>query len=243
MHESRHPYRRMQLTSILKRRMSAMWKSRAAYEWVTSHMHKSRHPYNTRWIQAAHCRDDTTWYVPYEWVMSHVYESRHPYRWIQAAHCRGDTPNRMKTRYTTVVSHMNESGPIWMSHVPYVWVTAPIQMDAVSTLQRWHTKQDEDTIHYGGVSYEWVTSHMNESRPIWMRHRRWMQAAHCRDKTLKEDDDTINYGGVSYEWVTSHVNESRPIWMSHVPYEWGTCHMNESRPIWMSHESLQIDAM
>jgi len=62
--------------------------------------------------------------VPYEWVMSHMYESRHPYRWMQSAHCRGDTPNRMKTRYTTVVSRMNESRPIWMSHVPYECVTA-----------------------------------------------------------------------------------------------------------------------
>jgi len=55
------------------------------------------------------------------------------------------------------------------------------------------------------VRYEWVTSHMNESCPIWMSH------------------------------VMSHMNESYPIWISHVPCEWVMSHMNESRPIWMSH--------
>jgi len=72
------------------------------------------------------------------------------------------------------------------------------------------------------VTYEWVMSHMNESRHIWMSY-------------------------VTYEWVTSHMNESRHTWiglvlqMSHVTYERVTSHMtkrcvtNESRHIWMSH--------
>ena len=60
-------------------------------------------------------------------------------------------------------------------------------------------------------AYEWVTSHMNESRHIWMSH-------------------------VTHEWVTSHMNKSRHIWTSHVTYmneprhihEWATSHKSQT---------------
>ena len=45
-------------------------------------------------------------------------------------------------------------------------------------------------VKYQSVTYERVTSHMNESRHIWMSH-------------------------VTYERVTSHMNESCHVWMRH----------------------------
>ena len=48
-----------------------------------------------------------------------------------------------------VMSHLNESCPIWMSHVPSEWVMSHLNESC---------------------PYEWVMSHMNESCPIWMSH-------------------------------------------------------------------------
>ena len=53
-----------------------------------------------------------------------------------------------------------------------------------------------------------VTSHMNESRPIWMSH-------------------------VPYEWVMSHMNESCPMWMSHVTLTCSHLCMRIEAPYWL----------
>jgi len=136
--------------------------------------------------------------VTYAHVGSHIY-----YMWL-----------------TTCVSRTQESCHTCeavMSHVSHVRLT----MCGI----KWHVRLTIWVMsHVSHLWCEWVTSHMNESRPIWMSH-------------------------VPYEWVTSHMNESRSIWMSHVLYEWVirlttwvmlhvsllsrkwvTSHMNESRP-------------
>jgi len=64
--------------------------------------------------------------------------------------------------------------------------------------------------------YESVTSHMNQSRHIWISH-------------------------VTYESVTSHMNQSRHIWINHATYESVTSHMNQSRHIWISHVTCVWD--
>jgi len=69
------------------------------------------------------------------------------------------------------------------------------------------TRMSSCHIWLSRVTYEWVMSHMNESRHIWMSH-------------------------VTYEWVMSRMTESYHIWMSHVTYEWVMSHMNESCHLW-----------
>jgi len=68
------------------------------------------------------------------------------------------------------------------------------------------------SVYLSHVSYEWVTSHMNESRLIWKS---------C----------LICLGYISYAWLMSHMNESCHIRMSHVSYEWVMSHMHESRHV------------
>ena len=58
--------------------------------------------------------------------------------------------------YEWIVSHINESCHIWMSHVTYEWV--------MSHMNEWFH------IWISHVTYEWVTSHMNEPCHIWMSH-------------------------------------------------------------------------
>jgi len=138
--------------------------------------------------------------------------------------------------YEWVVSEMNESCLIWMSRVSYIWflfcwfvcLTAMVAKAMVIAV-KYAFKSDASH-----VSYEWVTSHMNESRLIWMSHvsYEWV-TSHMNESCL------IWMSHVSYEWVMSHMNESRLIWMSHVSYEWVTSHMNESCLIWMSHVSYE----
>jgi len=100
------------------------------------------------------------------------------------------------------------------------------------------------------VTYEWVTSHMNESRHIWTSYVAYecVVSPACiflyRHTWRAMTHPCLSYSNVSrhiwmshvtYEWVTSHMNESRHIWMSHVISEWVTSYLNKSRHIWMCH--------
>ena len=113
------------------------------------------------------------------------------------------------------MSHINESCPTWMSHVPYEWSTS---FKGVGCERMWMSHVPcEGVMSLINESHEWVMPYMNKSSPIWMRH-------------------------VPYEWIMSHMNESCHIWMSqalyeinHVPYEWFMSYMNELFLIWMSH--------
>jgi len=101
-----------------------------------------------------------------------------------------------------IMSHMNESCHIWMSHV----TSNESRYKRVyprSLKESCHIWRSQWVIWMRHVTYEWVMSHMTGSCHICMSH-------------------------VTYEWVMSPVNESCHIWMSHVTYEWVTSHMNES---------------
>jgi len=95
---------------------------------------------------------------------------------------------------------MNESCPIWMSHVPYEWVMShmndiecyPISCD-IMTHETWLIHMGYWIVHIEGPL------HMNEIKYMgldleWMSH-------------------------VPYERVMSHMNESCRIWTSHVTHE------------------------
>jgi len=60
------------------------------------------------------------------------------------------------TSYWWVMSYMNESCHIWMSHVTYEWVMSHMN-------ESWR-------IWMSHFTYEWVMSHMNESFHIWISH-------------------------------------------------------------------------
>jgi len=64
--------------------------------------------------------------------------------------------NSCDVAYECVMSHMNESCHIWMSHVTYEWVMSHMN----ESCHIW-------MIH---VTYEWVMSHMTEWCHIWMSH-------------------------------------------------------------------------
>jgi len=110
--------------------------------------------------------------------------------------------------YEWVMSHVNESYLIWLSHVPCEWVMSYVKESC--PIWRSHVPYECIMSHMiescpiwmGHVPYEWVMCHMNESCPIWMGH-------------------------VPYEWVMSHMNESCAIWMGHVPYKGVMSHAEE----------------
>ena len=84
-----------------------------------------------------------------------------------------------------VVSRMNESVQIKMSHVPYEWIMSHIYVyvHISKSCPMWLNHIAHGFHH---ITYEWVMSHMNESCPIWMGH-------------------------VPYEWVVSHILKSCPM--------------------------------
>jgi len=140
--------------------------------------------------------------------------------------------------YEWVMSHMNDSCPIWMSHVPYEWVMSHVN-EACLIL----TMNEAWMRH---VPYEWGMSHMNEACPIWMRHvpyewgmshmneacLLWLCLAHTDESLTRED--------------AGRMIESCPKWMgrvsymSHVPYEWGLSHIDYERGMSQMNEACLI---
>ena len=89
------------------------------------------------------------------------------------------------------MSHIKESCPIWMSHVPYEWVIY-LSLPIVCTTS--------DAAR--------VIFHINESCPTWMSHVFSPTNASCN----------LWYGWnyFAHKRVMSHMKESCPIWMSHL---------------------------
>ena len=103
-----------------------------------------------------------------EWVMSHV---EHTWvvmslcRWVVMSPCDTWMVHVTHVTYGWVVSRINESCHVWMSHVPYECVTS----------QRDETSRTNQPCHkwMRHVTYEWFMSHMNEpwqTCHIWMSH-------------------------------------------------------------------------
>jgi len=141
-----------------------------------------------------------------EWVMSGSDASHNSMRRLTVS---GSCHTVMR-RVTQVISHSNAS---------------------------WHTKHYCVIWHSfirRHITYEWVTSHMNESCHIWTSHviHEWVMIH-------KDESCHIWTSQVTYERVMSHMNESGHIWMSQVTYEWVMSHMNESCHIWMSHVTYE----
>jgi len=134
--------------------------------------------------------------------------------------------------YVWVLSRMNESCHVCMSHVTYEWVMECVRRASCHTRSssvfhsptwlstmicvymcayNWVVSRMYESCHVwmSPVAYEWVLSRMNESCHVWMSH-------------------------VTYEWVMSRMNESCHVWMSHVTYDWVMSRMNESCPLWVS---------
>ena len=106
-----------------------------------------------------------------------------------------------------VMSHLNQSCFVWMSHVTRsslnerhncitylcIWLYISVY-DCILITERasqCHTLITEWASQL--IAYEGVMSHMNKSRHIWMSH-------------------------VTHEWVMSHMNESCHTWRSHVTW-------------------------
>jgi len=138
--------------------------------------------------------------------------------------------------YEGVMSRMNESCHVWMSHV-----------NMIELCHVWMSY----------VTYEWVMSHMdesmshkNESCHTWMRHVTYdtLQA----QREIGRLPDRLQQvlvelqSHVTYEWVMSHMNETCHIWgptgttrdREAARWSWRrgvVSHMNESCHIWMGH--------
>ena len=150
--------------------------------------------------------------------------------------------------YEWVMSHMNESCHIWMSHVTYEWVMSHMN----GSCHIWMSH----------VIHEWVMSH-NQPCHIWMSRVTYGVASisridkilglFCKRARLKrrysaketynfiDPNDRSHPTGryVACEWVMSHMNESCHTWMSHVTCEWVMSHMNESCHLSMSHVTYE----
>ena len=97
------------------------------------------------------------------------------------------------------ISHMDESRHISIRHIVYKCAISNV-CHVSRFKKKCHIPRSQiSSMSRCNVCHQWVmwyithgrvTSHMNESRHIWMGH-------------------------VTYEWVTSYMNGSRHIWMSH----------------------------
>jgi len=58
-------------------------------------------------------------HVTYEWVVSHVNESCYTYEWVRSGSSAHSVPRKCHTHERVMLPHINESNPMWMSHVTY----------------------------------------------------------------------------------------------------------------------------
>jgi len=144
--------------------------------------------------------------------MSHVTHTNETH--IQMSHSYHSTSDMIYVTYEWVMSHMNESCHVWMSHVTYAWVMSHMNESChvwmSNAIYEWGMSHMNESCHIcmSHVTYGWVMTHMYESWHIWMSH-------------------------ITYEWVTSHMDESCHIRTSHVTHAWVMSHMNESCHMWM----------
>jgi len=193
-------------------------------------------------------------HVTYEWVMSHttnhtqVNESCHYTSCTQVN--RGVLFADLPSVYISTCHDTYDSRCIWMSHGTYEWVMSHMNESCHIWLSH--------VIHSCHIwmshgTYKWVMVHMNESRHTCMSHGtyEWVMVrtsvlrSTMRRSFIKIYIDEPWYIWTShgtYEWVMVHINESWCIWMSHGTYKWVMViyqsvmiHMHESRHIWMRH--------
>ena len=109
--------------------------------------------------------------------------------------------------YEWVMSHVNESRHVWISHVTYERVMSRMKESRLSY------ESIMSLIWMSHVKCEWVMSQLNESCHIWSV----MSSCHI------------------CEWVMSHMNKSCHIWMNHVADNWVMSHVSMSMCRYMTH--------
>jgi len=137
-----------------------------------------------------------------------------------ATHCY-DGHRRMHESchtYEWVMSHMNESCHIWMSHVTYEWVIS--HMNESCHIWRSHVTYEWVMSYIGEVSIEEGQRHGVERRVFWCRLR-WQMSRHT--------------------WMSHVINESvRSHMIGHVIYRWGICWRGAMSRCWKKAISMRI---
>jgi len=150
------------------------------YVYIHIYMSLSLYVYMHIYLYIYMCICHVTHSVPCHMAINHV-----TYVWIMSMKASCHTHTTQTTSNTQrVMSHMNESYRIWMSHVAYEWVMSHTHiLQTTSNTQR-------------------VMSHMNEPWRIWMSH---VTHAH----TTNHQKHTTSH--VTHKSITSHIlcsNES-----------------------------------
>ena len=139
------------------------------------------------------------------WVMTFICDMNHSY-----------IASRMSiVTYEWVMSHMNESCHIWMSHVTYEWVMSHLNHSDMYESCHVCMSHLQSSYHQVLFSHEWVMTYIRD-----MAHSHvisiWVMS-HLGGSCF------ICMSHVTSKWVMLHLNESCHIWMSHVTFEWVTC--------------------
>jgi len=146
-----------------------IWMSHVTYEWVMSYMNESCH------IWMSH--------VTYEWVMHVTHEWSMTIWMSTATHCNNTATHNRHTRlihmfmphsyvaWEWVMSHVNTSCPIWISHVTHEWrINIWISLACRNSFMcvTWLIHACDMTCSYGAwrihMWHDWFL------RNIWMKH-------------------------------------------------------------------------
>jgi len=164
-----------------------------------SYLNKSRHIYMSHVIDKC----------GRSYMKSHI-----TYTWVKCAELSADS--LAVIHVTGVMSHMNESCHIWMSHVTYEWVMSHMNESC-------HIWMRHATYHvYVYVYVTEVMSHMN------------VTSRHIHIVTWRLEPKSCHICMSHVTWVMSHA-VTYVCDRSHVTYECVMSHMNESCHICMSH--------
>jgi len=150
-----------------------VWMSHVTWGCVTSRMNASIHRSGNGSNLRSHLNGSShiwTSYVTYDWVISHKKESCHV-RIIRITYERVKLPSRAHA--SNLHWTVNESGPLWIIPVTYERVVSGyecVMSHMNESCQVWMSHVTYCHVRLNQVIYECIRSHVNESCHIWMCH-------------------------------------------------------------------------
>jgi len=138
--------------------------------------------------------------------------------------------------YQWVTSHMNESHPVWMSHVTCECVMLHTNASCRIWMSCVSFECDGSYMNVSFLPQECHTERICHEWAIcsWLIRDSFVTHATCKHTRSHVSETYYIWISQMYEWVVSHSNATCHIWMPHATCKFTKSHISETYYIWIS---------